>query len=58
MVISGSLGSINEVQEFAMQWMYQYYHQHPNMALGGITPKQRLFMVAQLALILRAAPMG
>jgi putative transposase len=26
--------------------MYQYNHQRPNMALGGITPKQRLAMVA------------
>ncbi|MBT8593850.1 transposase, partial [Polynucleobacter paneuropaeus] len=27
-------------------WMYKYNHQRPNMALGGITPKQRLAMVA------------
>jgi putative transposase len=26
--------------------MYKYNHQRPNMALGGITPKQRLAMVA------------
>jgi putative transposase len=38
--------SINEVQEFATQWIYKYSHQRPNMALGGITPKQRLAMVA------------
>jgi len=38
--------SINEVQEFATQWMYKYNHQRPNMALGGSTPKQRLAMVA------------
>ena len=38
--------SINEVQGFATQWMYKYNHQRPNMALGGITPKQRLAMVA------------
>jgi putative transposase len=38
--------SINEVQEFATQWMHKYNHQRPNMALGGITPKQRLAMVA------------
>jgi len=31
---------------FAMQWMYKYNHQHPNMALGGNTPKQQLAMVA------------
>ena len=38
--------SINEVQEFATQWMFKYNHQRPNMAFGGITPKQRLAMVA------------
>jgi len=26
--------------------MYKYNHQRPNMALGGITPKQRLVMTA------------
>jgi putative transposase len=26
--------------------MYKYNNQRPNMALGGITPKQRLAMVA------------
>jgi putative transposase len=38
--------SINEVQEFPTQWMYKYNYQRPNMALGGITPKRRLAMVA------------
>ncbi len=38
--------SVDEVQEFATEWMYKYNHQRPNMALGGITPKQRLAMVA------------
>ena len=38
--------SIDEVQMFATQWMYKYNHQRPNMALGGITPKQRLVMAA------------
>jgi putative transposase len=38
--------SIDEVQMFATQWMYQYNHQRPNMALGGFTPKQRLAMAA------------
>ena len=36
--------SIDEVQLFATQCMYKYNHQRPNMALGGITPKQRLVM--------------
>ena len=38
--------SINEVQEFATQWMYKYDHQRSNMTLDGIAPKQRLAMVA------------
>ena len=38
--------SINEVQEFATQWMYKYNHLRPNIVLGGIIPKQRLAMVA------------
>jgi putative transposase len=37
---------VDEVQGFATQWMYKYNHQRPNMALGGITPKQRLAKVA------------
>ena len=38
--------SIAEVQNFATQWMWSYNHERPNMALGGITPKQRLAMAA------------
>jgi putative transposase len=30
----------------ATQWMWKYNHERPNMALGGITPKQRLAMSA------------
>lgn len=37
---------LNEVQDFATQWMYGYNHDRPNMALGGFTPKQRLAMAA------------
>lgn len=37
---------LDEVQFFAIQWMYDYNHDRPNMALGGITPKQRLVMAA------------
>ncbi|MCK0512352.1 IS3 family transposase [Aromatoleum buckelii] len=37
---------LDEVQLFATQWMYNYNHDRPNMALGGITPKQRLAMAA------------
>ena len=35
-----------EVQLFATQWMVDYNHDRPNMALGGFTPKQRLAMAA------------
>ena len=38
--------NLEEVQLFATQWMWQYNHDRPNMALGGITPKQRLAMAA------------
>ena len=37
---------LEEVQLFATQWMFDYNHDRPNMALGGITPKQRLAMAA------------
>jgi putative transposase len=35
---------IQEVQDFATRWQWQYNNERPNMALGGITPKQRLAM--------------
>ena len=38
--------SIDEVQEFATKWLWKYNHERPNMALGGITPMQRLAMAA------------
>ena len=34
--------SINEVQESASRWLWTYNHERPNMALGGITPMQKL----------------
>ena len=38
--------SIEEVQDFATQWMWSYNHNRPHMALGGFTPKQHLAMAA------------
>lgn len=38
--------SIKEVQAFATRWLWTYNHERPNMALGGITPKQKLAMAA------------
>ena len=34
--------SIKQVQAFATRWLWHYNHQRPNMALDGITPKQKL----------------
>lgn len=38
--------SIEQVQEFATRWLWTYNNERPNMAIGGITPKQKLAMVA------------
>jgi putative transposase len=38
--------SINEVQDYATRWLWTYYHERPNMALGGITPHQKLALAA------------
>ena len=37
---------LDEVRDFATRWIWYYNHDRPNMALGGITPKQRLAMAA------------
>jgi putative transposase len=41
--------SIVEVQDYATNWMWSYNHERPNMALGGITPKQKLAAAKPLA---------
>ena len=33
--------SIEEVQNYATDWIWTYNHERPNMVLGGITPKQK-----------------
>lgn len=38
--------SIAEAQEAATRWLWSYNHERPNMALGGITPMQKLSMAA------------
>jgi len=38
--------TLAEVQEFATRWLWMYNNERPNMALGGITPKQKLAIVA------------
>ena len=38
--------SIDEVQDYATRWLWTYNYERPNMGLGGITPIQKLAMVA------------
>ena len=38
--------SVAEVQDYATRWLWGYNHERPNMALGGITLKQKLALVA------------
>ena len=38
--------SIEQVQESATRWLWTYNHERPNMALGGITPMQKLALAA------------
>lgn len=35
-----------EIQEFATNRLWTFNHDRPNMALGGITPKQKLALAA------------
>lgn len=38
--------TIDEVKEFSTRWLWSYNNERPNMALGGITPMQKLAMAA------------
>ena len=38
--------TITEVQEFATKWLWSYNNERPNMAIGVISPKQKLALVA------------
>jgi len=38
--------SIADVQYAATEWLWTYNNERPNMALGGITPRQKLGMAA------------
>ncbi len=38
--------SIAQVQEHATQWLWTYNNERPNMAIGGITPIQKLALAA------------
>ncbi len=34
--------NLEEVQHFATKWQWTYNYERPNMALGGITPMQKV----------------
>lgn len=36
--------SVEQVQDTAPHWLWTYNHERPNMALGGITPMQKLML--------------
>ena len=38
--------TIEEVQQKATRWLWHYNNERPNMALGGITPRQKLLQAA------------
>jgi len=38
--------SIKEVQQQATNWLWTYNHERPNMGIDGVTPKQKLALVA------------
>lgn len=38
--------SVSDVQDFATHWLWTYNHERPNMALGGITPIQKMALAA------------
>ena len=38
--------TLDGIQDFATRWLWTCNHDRPNMALGGITPKQKLALAA------------
>jgi len=38
--------TLEQVQDCATRWLWVYNHERPNMAIGGITPKQKLAFAA------------
>jgi len=37
---------LDHVQQDATRWLWVYNNQRPNMAIGGITPKQKLMTLS------------
>ncbi len=38
--------TLEEVQDFATEWLWGYNHDRPNMGIGGMTPARKLNMAA------------
>ena len=38
--------SLEEIQNFATKWLWNYNNERPNMGIGGITPAMKLVQVA------------
>ena len=38
--------TVSEVQDYATKWLWSYNYERPNMAIGGIPPKQKLAVAA------------
>ncbi len=38
--------SLEDIQDFATSYLWTYNHDRPNTGIGGITPKQKLALVA------------
>jgi putative transposase len=38
--------NIEEIQEYATSWLWSYNNERPNMAIGGIAPRQKLALAA------------
>ena len=38
--------AIEEVQQIATEWLWTYNNERPKMGIGGVTPAQKLTMVA------------
>jgi putative transposase len=41
--------TIEQVQHAATRWLWTYNNERPNMAIGGITPRQKLAMAKPVA---------
>lgn len=42
--------TIKEVQDYATRWLWSYNNEQPNMDIGGITPRQKVKLAAQILL--------